>query len=120
MEESRSRAEEGGQNADGGSNARYAAATPLRGTPGQILVRYVTIVGLLTGCAGNTAQQDMVYRAWENCRVEGRIAGQVEPARVEPDGRYWIQPLPDSRSAYGVGPAQACVDEHLAKMRQVQ
>ena len=89
----------------------------VRGAPGQILVRWTAIVGLLTGCAGNTAQQDMVYNAWENCREEGRIAGQVQLARVEPDGRYWIQPLQDTRSAYGVGPAQTCVDEQLAKMK---
>ena len=92
----------------------------VRGTPGQILVRGIAIVGLLTGCAGNTAQQDMVYRAWENCRAEGRIAGQVQLARVEPDGRYWIQPGQDTRSSYGVGAAQRCVDEQLAKMKQAR
>ena len=92
----------------------------VRGTSGQMLVRWIAIAGLFTGCAGNTTQQDMVYQAWEDCRAQSRIPAQVQLARVEPDGRYWIQPLQDNRSAYGVGPAQTCVDEHLGKMKQAR
>ena len=92
----------------------------VRGLRGKIRVRWIAIVSLLSGCAGNTAQQDMVYRAWETCRAQGRIPGQIQLARVEPDGRYWIQPLQDSRSAYGVSPAQMCMDEELAKMKHTR
>jgi hypothetical protein len=81
-------------------------------------IRWIAMVGLLTGCAGNTAQQDMVYKAWENCRAEGQIAGQVQLGLVEPNGRYSIELLQESRSSYGLGSAQRCMTEQLAKMKQ--
>jgi hypothetical protein len=77
-----------------------------------MLGRWIAIVGLLTRCAGHTAQQDMVYRAWADCRAEGRIAGQAPLARVEPTAgaglseRLWGRGRPGVRGrARGQGEA---------------
>jgi len=59
----------------------------------------------------NTPQQDLVWSAYKQCKVEGRIPSNIQLDRVEPDGRAWYSA---NRTAYGAQGLERCINEKVS------
>jgi len=68
---------------------------------------------LLGGCTTvrNTPEQDLVWSAYKQCKVEGRIPSNIQLDRVEPDGRAWYSA---NRTAYGAQELERCINEKVS------
>ena len=72
------------------------------------------LIGLAAvGCASvqNTAAQDAVWAAYNQCRAEGRVPSNVQLMRVDPDGRAYYQTY---TSSYGGADFEGCLKEKIA------
>ena len=68
---------------------------------------------LIAACTAvqNSPQQDLVWSAYNQCKVEGRIPTNVQLVRVEPDGRAWYSTY---SSAYGAQQLERCMTDRIA------
>jgi len=74
----------------------------------------VILVGAVLGaCATvqNTAEQDLVWSAYRQCKAEGRIPNNVQLVRVDPDGRASYSAY---SSGYGSQELERCIAEKFA------
>jgi len=59
----------------------------------------------------NTPRQDLVWSAYKQCKVEGRIPSNIQLDRVEPDGQAWYSA---NRTSYGAQELERCINEKVS------
>ena len=79
----------------------------------RLRVSVILVGAVLGACATvqNTAEQDLVWSAYRQCKAEGRIPTNVQLVRVDPDGRASYTAY---SSGYGSQELERCIAEKFA------